>query len=1097
MDRIKNSILYIVFLTVLSLPGMTFAQASNMVRGIVLDEINEPIIGAGIYEMDKNNRVLSTAVTDINGEFSIKVKNLKNKIKISYVGYDAVELPIQSEMTVKMKSNTALQEVVVVGQRIHDDGTMPINRAEISGAVQSIKTDAFEGLAVASVDDALQGRMAGLDIVSASGDLGAGSSMRIRGSGSINSNSQPLIVLNDIPYESHVDDSFDYANATSEQFANLLSINPEDIEEITVLKDGASAAIYGARGANGVIMIKTKRGVKGPTRVQYLYKFSGHRQPKGREMLSGDDYTMLMKQAYFNPRQDENACNIPEFSYDPTYSEYEQFNNNTDWVDEVTKYGFAHDNTINITGGGDKAKYRVSLGYLTQTGTIIEQKYDRISSLMNLDYQVSDRLKFSTEFSFTHSKNKQNYKEEWYSDGLLDIAYKKMPNVSVYRQDAYGNNTPEFYNIPITSSLDDSQKYLANPVALAKLAKFDETNMRIIPTLRLQYDILDPNKHKLRYSGYVQFDIENKREDKMLPREVSSQAWNNENINRSYGREAESLNIQTKHDLLFVPQLGDKHSFMLYGAWELTTGNSHYQEFRKYNLPNGISNPTMEGYENAMRSERGEWRSMAFMGRVHYTFDEKYVIDATVRADGSTRFGPGHRWGTFPAVSAKWILSREKWFEDWRSWLDLFGIRVGYGKTGRMPDYEYLHYARYNSNWDSTDGNNYIDIPTMKPTTIRLSNLRWETTTSYNAGFDLNLCNYRYNLDFNVFHEDNKDLLFKDQTIPSSTGFGSISYVNGGSMEKNGWELNFYTNGMLKIGKDWTFDVNFNLANYNSKVTDLLPSILDSYNGEFDYNNGSYLTRVQVGNAFGSIYGFRYKGVYQYSDYVEGREGTCPVVRDALGNVVTDAQGNPLNMYFGYGTVNYKFRGGDAIYEDINHDGNIDELDIVYLGNCNPKIYGGFGFTIKWKNLSMNTFFNFRAGNKIVNYARMYSENMYNNDNQSIAVNWRWRKEGDVTNMPRALYQYGYNWLGSDRYVEDGSFLRLKYITFNYAFDSALVKKIHLQSLNLYLTLNNIVTFTKYTGVDPEISPNSVGIAEDKSNTPRSQYFTFGVTIGL
>lgn len=212
-------------------------------------------------------------------------KNPKNQIKVSYVGYDAIVLPIQPEMNIKMKNNTTLQEVVVTGQRMHNDGTLPINRAEISGAVQSISTDVFEGLAVASVDDALQGRMAGLDIVSASGDLGSGSSMRIRGSGSINSNSQPLIVLNDIPYESHVDGSFDYANATSEQFANLLSINPEDIEEITVLKDDCLGCDIRCPGANGVIMIKTKRGVKGPTRVQYLYKFSGHRQPKGRKML--------------------------------------------------------------------------------------------------------------------------------------------------------------------------------------------------------------------------------------------------------------------------------------------------------------------------------------------------------------------------------------------------------------------------------------------------------------------------------------------------------------------------------------------------------------------------------------------------------------------------------------------------------------------------------------------------------------------------------------------------------------------------------------------------------------------------------------------
>lgn len=573
MGKVKH-----IFLTLLLtvLPALAAAQSANMVRGTVVDGDNEPIIGATVHEIDKTNRVHSMTVTDINGEFSLQVKNPANKLKISFVGFTAQMLPIEPVMNVKLEDSSTLAEVVVTAQKVMNDGTMPIPIREISGAMQTINTKAFEGVSVSSIDDALQGRLAGLDIVNASGDLGSGSAMRIRGSGSINSNSTPLIVLNDIPYESHVDGSFDYANATSEQFANLLSINPEDIEEITVLKDGASAAIYGSRGANGVIMIKTKRGVKGPPKVQYLFKFSAHKQPRGRKMLNGDDYTMLMKQAYFNPRQDVNAADIPEFNYDPTFSEYYEFNNNTDWVDAVTQYGYTYDNTVNITGGGDKARYRVSVGYLNQSGTIIKQHLDRISSLMNLDYQVSDRLRFSTEFSLTHSKNKQNYKENWDSEGLLDIAYRKMPNVSIYRHDAQGNETDEFYNIPITSQLDDNQKNLVNPVALAHKAKYDETSMRIIPTLRLNYEILDPAKHRLRYTGYVQFDIENKKEDKILPREISSQPWTNWAINRVYGREAESLNIQTKHDLLFVPKLPEKHSLLLYAAWELTTGNSQY-----------------------------------------------------------------------------------------------------------------------------------------------------------------------------------------------------------------------------------------------------------------------------------------------------------------------------------------------------------------------------------------------------------------------------------------------------------------------------------------------------------------------------------------
>lgn len=1082
-------------LMLLAVTQLSYGQASSIIRGTVVDENGEPIIGAQLHEVDKNNRVYSNTATDFNGEFSLAIKNPNNKLKVSYVGFKPQTLSIKPNMHIVMKDASTLSEVQVTASRMSNDGSMPIPMRELSGATQTINTKEFEGLSVTSIDDALQGRMAGLDIVSNSGDLGSGSSMRIRGSGSINSNAEPLIVLNDIPYESHVDESFDFSNATQEQFANLLAINPEDIEEITVLKDGAAAAVYGARGANGVILIKTKRGVKGPPRVQYLYKFSMHKQPKGRKMLNGDDYTMLMKQAYFNPGQDENAGNIPEYNYDPTYSEYWNFVNNTDWVDEVTQYGYTHDNTINVNGGGEKAKYRASLGYLTQTGTIIEQKLDRISALMNLDYQVSDRLKFSTEFSLTHTKNHKTYDEY---GNILDIAYRKMPNVGVYRRDDTGALTNDFYIIPQSSQLDASQKNLVNPVAMAHLAKYDEISMRIIPTLRVQYDILNPEKHRLRYQGYVQFDIENRKDDRVLPRELTSYAWNNDNVNRVSRRDAESLNMQTKHELLFMPQIGHGHSLMLLGAWELTSGNSQAQEFRKYGMPNGIESPTVPGNERSFSSGKGEWHSMAYMGRLHYAFKERYILDVTVRRDGSTRFGPGNRWGTFPAVSGKWILSDEKWFDSWE-WFNTFGIRAGYGKTGRMPDAEYLHYARYNSNYGSGGGNSYIDISTLKPASIRLSNLKWETANSVNVGIDANLFNYKINFDFNVFKDKNKDLLFSNQTIPSSTGFGSISYINGGSMEKSGWEFNFWTQNLLKFN-DFSFDFNVNLSNYNSKITYMLPEILESYEGQFvkTPNDSRFVNRVQLGNAYGSIYGLRYKGVYQYSDYVEGREGTCPFVKNADGEYIKDSNGNPMPMYYDYGGINYKFRGGDAIYEDINHDGTIDELDVVYLGNCNPKLYGGFGFTFRWRQLSVNAFFNFRTGNKIANYARMRAENMYTNDNQSIATNWRWRKEGDVTDMPRALYQYGYNWMPSDRFVENGDFLRFKYLTFNYGFTKEVCQALRLQQLNLYLTLNNLCTWTKYTGVDPEISPNGMtGVVEDWSSTPRSQYFTFGLTVGF
>ena len=278
--------------------------------------------------------------------------------------------------------------------------------------------------------------------------------------------------------------------------------------------------------------------------------------------------------------------------------------------------------------------------------------------------------------------------------------------------------------------------------------------------------------------------------------------------------------------------------------------------------------------------------------------------------------------------------------------------------------------------------------------------------------------------------------------------------------------------------------------------------MLHNYNADFNYSNGSYLNRFQVNNSFGSIYGFRYKGVYQYDTYQPDKpDATAPVVRDANGNVVLDGSGDPIPMYFAYGTTNeYRFRGGDAIYEDINHDGTIDELDIVYLGNSNPKFDGGFGTTIRWKRLSLNVFFNYRVGGKIINYGRMYSESMYNTENQSVSTNWRWRKEGDVTDMPRAVYNQGYNWLASDRYVEDGSFLRVKYITLRYRFPSNWVKRIGMTNLSAYLTVNNLWCFTKYSGVDPEISictdtaKDYYGIAVDNSMTPRAKEWTFGLS---
>ena len=318
-------------------------------------------------------------------------------------------------------------------------------------------------------------------------------------------------------------------------------------------------------------------------------------------------------------------------------------------------------------------------------------------------------------------------------------------------------------------------------------------------------------------------------------------------------------------------------------------------------------------------------------------------------------------------------------------------------------------------------------------------------------------------------------------------------------MKNIGWEFNINGNRIIRAGK-FSVDFNVTFANNKNQITEMEETCLSSLNSEFDRNNGSYLTRVELNRAMGSIYGFKYKGVYQYSDYsaeeIPGVSGpNAPVARDVNGVVIIDENNMTKPMTFCYGSVNYEFRGGDAMYEDVNHDGQINELDIVYLGSSLPKFTGGFGFKLNFGRFTWNNQFNFRYGNKIVNRARMRAENMYSNNNQSRAVNWRWRVEGDKTEIPRALYQYGYNWLGSDRFVEDGSFIRLNYSQISYNVDTKHLRKWGLQQLSFYVSANNLFCLTKYSGADPEVGYGSFGLVFDDAKTPRSRSFTGGVTI--
>ncbi|MBQ7513802.1 MAG: SusC/RagA family TonB-linked outer membrane protein [Prevotella sp.] len=1087
----------IAILVMALLPCAVSAQtAGTMIHGVVMDDI-DALMACNVVEIDNANRIVAHAVTDINGNFAFRIVDPKHRLKISYVGYATQIIPIKgTSYKIVMKSNTQLQEVVVKSKRIVQTSGLAIPERELSVAHQMIDAKEFEGLPMTSVDEALQGRIAGLDIVSNSGNLGAGTSMRLRGVSSINGSSEPLIVVDGNIFESDYNSNFDYANATEDQFAELLNVNPDDIASISVLKDAAGTAIYGSQGANGVIEIKTKRGTRGKTKVQYSYRATLTQQPRGIRLLNGDQYTMLMKEAYYNPTLSDNASSIREFDYDQSWNEYEMYNNNTDWRRAIRKSGLLQKHYVSLAGGGEKANFRIAGGWDHQTGTVIEQKLDRFTTRVALDYFVSDRIKIVTNFNMTYTDNKKNYSD------LLGIAYQKMPNLSIYEQDQYGRDLSDYYHMlnTVSEPLKEDQYGYVNPVALAKQAKNEESTYQIQPEFQLVYNLLgtQEDQHQLKYEGKILFNIFNKYNDTFYPSSLVTKGWSDSNNNRTTADSHKSTAVTTTHRLTFVPHFNNPdHSFMAFAQFQLTDGSSKSTNSTVWGLPSGgISSPIADGIVSGLGTSSGQWRSVYLTFSAHYAYKGKYIADFSVRRDGSTKFGDSRRWGNFPALSFRWNVSDEPWMERIK-WLDMLSIRPGWGKVGNQPGGEYLYFSKYRS------GNAYNNGTSVYPENIRLNSLQWEEKETWNIGFDLGFLNNKLTADFNIYTQHTSNLLMANRRIPTSSGFTSLAWQNVGDMVNNGWEFNINGRDIIKSGK-FHADFNVSFANNKNEITKMDETVLASLNSDFSKNNGSYLTRVQLHNAFGSIYGFRYKGVYQYTKYTEnevpGVSGpNAPVARDANGAVILDKNNNTVPMVFCYDsndrTSIYEFKGGDAIYEDINHDGNINELDIVYLGSSLPKVTGGWGFKLTYGRWSWNNQFNFRIGNKIVNAARMRAENMYTNNNQSTAVNWRWRVEGDMAPIPRALYKEGYNWLGSDRFVEKGSYMRLNYSQISYSFDQKLIKNWGLSSLSLYLSANNLFCLTGYSGADPEVGYGGYGVTTDNARTPNARSYTLGITV--
>ena len=597
--------------------------------------------------------------------------------------------------------------------------------------------------------------------------------------------------------------------------------------------------------------------------------------------------------------------------------------------------------------------------------------------------------------------------------------------------------------------------------------------------------------------------------------------------------ETNQFKMGSRLELIFTPAFKNEDlNLTMLARYEAGTQKNTYQYIGQNAIPNGIESATIDahllGMDNQPSTTKSAWQNAVY--NAHFSYKSRYNVGFSLRADGNSKFGPKNPWFVSPSVSLRYNLSEEAFFTPLRKVVSMFGIRGSWGITGSSNVSVDNYFNQYNSRAGRYGTSYYTTMSGMK-----LDDLRPQKKTGLNLGFNLGLFDDMLEFDLNLYKENTKDLIMQKIPIPTSATWNTsttLSFGNVGEMENKGWELSVNANRFIKV-KKFSVSASVNLAQNINKLLEMDQRVLDNLNSQPSYSrrgSSSILSRVVVGDPLCSIYGFQSLGVFQYTyDYLtnyntkqlqlqsqakargesydwdyeawinqqlaEGK--TFPVATDEEGKVIMTNTGVPKHLTYYYGDTEYEFKGGDAIYEDVNHDGTVNELDIKYLGNSLPKMQGGFSFTLQYGNWKLVSRFNFRWGNKIINTARMGLESMYGTQNQCSSVTYRWRKDGDVTVIPRALYGTGYNYQVSSRFVEDGSFLRFNNLQLSYSVPKKTIKKLGLNTLSAYVTMNNLFCWTKYTGIDPEIASGTYTPASDGATTPRSKSITASLNFGF
>ena len=1041
------------------------------VSGTVSDQTG-PVIGASVIEKGTTNGTM----TDNDGHFTLTVSK-GAVIEISSIGYKTQEITVgaQTNFTVTLsEDNEFLDEVVVVGY-----GSM--KKSDLAGASVSMKESDLKGSIISSLDQSLQGRAAGVTAVTTSGAPGSSSSIRVRGQATINANAEPLYVIDGVIVQGGGNTGADFGlgdalgNGKVSTISPLSTINPADIVSMEILKDASATAIYGAQGANGVVLITTKHGKSGEAKFSYDGMVAMSRQTVRLNMMNLREYAQ-----YYNEMIEEG--DIDETN--PYYATPSLLGKGTNWQDEIFRTAWQHQHQLSAQGGSDKVQYYVSGSYMDQQGTIIGSNFNRFSVRTNLDAQLKKWLKLGV--NATYAITNDNLKLADSNQGLIYYSLTTIPDIPVYDVNGnYSSTIREGYTSP-------------NPVALAMM---DEILLKRKKLSGNIYAELTPIKH-ITWRTELGFDMGESDANRYKPM-IDLGGWVRSQNSISYQKNSNYF-WQLKNYLTYANQWG-KHSVTAMVGQECWESKWNYLSGSNTDLPSDeVHNVALATGTPSISSGFGSSAMASFFTRETYNYGDRYLGTYTYRYDGSSNFGPKNRWAGFHSVALAWRFSNEKFFEPVKKVIDNGKLRLGWGQTGNSSIGSYAWGAAI-TRMPSALGMGF------RPSNIPNTSIRWESQEQYNVGLDLGFFNGRLNLTVDAYYKKSDDMLMSMQ-LPSymgTQGNGSSKLQapkgNYGSIENKGLEITLDAHPVQL--KNFSWDSNFQISFNKNKLL----SLSDTENATLvGYGQwGDVVCVSEIGKPLYNFYGYKVEGVYKDLDDIQNSAKPAKYPSDGVFS-----RGNTVWV-------------GDIKYKDVDENGIIDERDRTDLGSPLPKFTFGWTNTFRYKNLDLSIFLNGSYGNKVMNYNSLTLTHMnstWTNQLQSV-VSKRARLEPID---PTIVYADGSKWFDhidnvrvknpgtkiphtsindpndndriSDRYVEDGSFLRIKNITLGYTFPKALLNKAKIENLRVYVNIQNLYTFTKYTGYDPEVgasTQDSTGLTYglDNGRYPSPAMYSFGLNI--